>query len=106
MGIRPLRFSALCALASLGLASTRTALALEASDFLIFNKGPLSLRPQFDVQESYNDNIFYRDKFVVGDMVTQMTPGLVLQLGDMFGENQLRLEYGYDIVKYSGQSTS
>ena len=42
-------------------ASSSQILALEASDVLVFSKGPLSLRPQFGLTEQFDDNIFYED---------------------------------------------
>ena len=48
--------------------------ALEASDLLVFNAGPVSLRPQLNIDGQYNDNLFYRDSNQVQDFVTMISP--------------------------------
>ena len=65
-------------------AAAGVAHALEASDVLVFSYGSLSLRPQFEVDEQYNDNIFY-SRFStrkIADFITVLAPGVRLLIGE------------------------
>lgn len=86
--------------------SANSAIAVEASDILVFSKGPLSLRPQFGLVEEFNDNIFYDDDDRESDFITTVSPGLKLQLGqDLPTENHITLAYTYDRSFYVHNSS-
>ncbi|MDX1951268.1 MAG: outer membrane beta-barrel protein [Verrucomicrobiota bacterium] len=78
---------------------TNSSQALQPSDFLLFSRGSLSLRPLAELSETYNDNIYYRENNRVDDFVTVFTPGLKLQLGRVDG-NVLAFTYRHDEVFY------
>src|SRR5688572_11217236 len=87
-------------------ASTAQVFAVEASDVLVFSKGPLSLRPQFGLVEQFDDNIFYGDEDRESDFITVISPGLKLQLGqDLPAENHVILAYTYDRSFYVHNSS-
>ena len=87
-------------------ASTAQVFAVEASDVLVFSKGPLSLRPQFGLVEQFDDNIFYDDTGRESDFITVVSPGLKLQLGqDLPTENHIILSYTYDRSFYVHNSS-
>lgn len=87
-------------------ASTAPVFAVEASDVLVFSKGPLSLRPQFGLVEQFDDNIFYEDTDRDSDFITVVSPGLKLQLGqDLPNENHVVLAYTYDRSFYVHNSS-
>lgn len=87
-------------------ASTAQLFAFEASDVLVFSKGPLSLRPQFGFVEQFDDNIFYDNANRQSDFITVLSPGLKLQLGqDLPAENHVVLSYTYDRSFYVHNSS-
>ena len=86
-------------LAGLALTSVTAVTALEPSDFLLFQKGPLVLKPQFQVSGTYDDNVTYREVDEESDFRTIISPGLTLQLGDTTF-NYIELNYFYDRVEY------
>ena len=61
--------------------SPGSAAALEPEDILIFQKGPLTVRPQLGLTEQFNDNIFYQHEDAIQDFISIVSPGLKLQLG-------------------------
>ncbi len=76
--------------------------ALESTDFLLFNKGPVSVRPQLNVTESLNDNVFYGDGGRVkreGDFLSGISPGLNLLVGQD-PANSMLLTYMHDQFFY------
>jgi hypothetical protein len=76
---------------------------LEASDVLFFSKGPVSLRPQLSVNETFNDNIFYNNEGKESDFVTTTAPGLVLQVGTE-DYNYFKLGYTFEHLNYIDHS--
>jgi hypothetical protein len=72
--------------------------ALEPEDVLLFQAGPLSLKPQLAISEIYNDNILYSQD-PVSDFVTSLSPGLKVQVGRM-EHNHIALTYTYDHLFY------
>jgi hypothetical protein len=77
--------------------------AIEATDVLLFSKGPVSLRPQFTVVETFNDNVFFGDNVRIAresDFITGFSPGFNLLVGDS-PENTLKLSYAYDRFIYA-----
>lgn len=81
------------------LSSGWTTVALEPEDVLFFKTGPLSLRPQFSLGETYSDNIFYQETDPVEDFITVVSPGVKLQLGRP-DHNYVELNYQYDHLFY------
>src|SRR5687768_17935895 len=71
------------------------ALALDASDVLVYSLGPVRVRPQVTVSGKYDDNIFYQgDKSSPGvtaeaDFITLVSPGVNFQLGRLEGNHIL-----------------
>ena len=74
--------------------------AMDASDLLVYDIGPLTLRPLFDLSETYNDNVLFRGKDLVSDFVTTVTPGIKLQLGQG-GGNLISASYLHDEIIYA-----
>lgn len=77
--------------------------AMDASDLLVYDIGPLTLRPLFDLSETYNDNVLFRGKDLVSDFVTTVTPGIKLQLGQG-GGNLISASYLHDEIIYAQQN--
>jgi predicted porin len=95
--------------AALAAAHMGAAHALEASDVLVFSRGPLSLRPQFSFVEQYNDNIYYSNggggAGSVGrqsDFITTLAPGLRVLVGEDLPEaNHFTLSYRMEDVIFA-----
>lgn len=84
-------------------ATTTVSNALEPEDVLLFSHDPVSLRPQFRLSETVDDNIFYRENNAEGDFITRIDPGLNLQIGRDSG-NYLSATYTFEGVVYAGNS--
>lgn len=80
-----------------------SAQAMDASDLLVYDIGPLTLRPLFDLSETYNDNVLFRGKDLVSDFVTTVTPGIKLQLGQR-GGNLISASYLHDEIIYAQEN--
>ncbi len=76
---------------------------LEASDVLFFSKGPVSLRPQLSVTETFNDNILYNNEAKQSDFYSTISPGLNLQIGTV-DYNYFKLGYAFDHLNYIDHS--
>src|SRR2546428_2943414 len=74
--------------------------ALEPSDVLAFSVGPLLLRPQLAVNETYDSNVFYDKSNEVGDAITHVVPGVNLFLGKR-ELNFVSLSYTFDQAFYA-----
>ncbi len=72
----------------------------DAEKYLIYSLGPVSLRPQLEVAETYDSNLFYAETDQVDDLVTTVRPGLVLFLGKA-EEDFVSLRYTLDASLYS-----
>src|ERR1041385_6309082 len=79
------------------------AAGLEPEDVLFIKAGPLTIRPQVALTETYNDNIFYQAKDPLQDFITTISPGLRLQLGRP-EHNFIALGYTYDQLLYAENS--
>jgi hypothetical protein len=91
-----------------GFAGAATSHALEASDVLVFSKGPVSLRPQLEVVEQFTDNVYYNSPTIgrVSDFITILSPGLRLVAGqDLPKENHFVLSYTLDDLIYAEESS-
>ncbi len=83
------------------LAAANTAQAIEASDILSVNAGPLVFRPRLTLAEQYNDNLFYQSQGSVHDFITVVHPELETWLGKGQGPSSLRFRYGLDSLFYA-----
>ena len=59
----------------------REAKALEPDDLLFHRIGNVSLRPNFQISETYNDNIFFRENEKEKDWISAVSGGAVVLLG-------------------------
>jgi hypothetical protein len=66
---------------------------------LLIQKGPVALKPQLEVSQSFNDNISYRDEDKEADFITTVSPGLGLQVGSRTF-NYLDFKYFFDRIQY------
>ncbi len=82
------------------MASLSSVSAVDPSTFLLYTKGPLALKPQFSVSETFNDNVTYRSDHLQSDFITTITPGLALQIGRR-DFNFWELSYFYDRLIYA-----
>jgi hypothetical protein len=55
--------------------------AIQPSDVLAYSIGPLMVRPQLDITETYDSNLFYRPNHKISDFITTISPGINLYLG-------------------------
>lgn len=79
---------------------------LEASDVLVFSKGPVSLRPQFELLEQFTDNVYFQDQDRVSDLITIFSPGLRIVAGqDLPTEKHFILNYNLDQLLYIKESS-
>lgn len=86
-------------MAGLALTSATVVSALEPSELLLIQKGPVALKPQFQLTGVYDDNTTYREDDKEGDFKAIISPGLTVQVGDLT-LNYLELTYFYDRVEY------
>lgn len=80
-----------------------TVRAFEPSDLFLIQKGPTVLKPQFELRETFNDNVTFREKNQIADFITVVSPGLGFQVGSK-EFNFLDLTYFYDRVIYADTS--
>jgi len=85
------------------IASLTTAEAVDPSTFLLFTKGPVALKPQFGLNETFNDNITYRSDHQKTDFITGLSPGLGLQVGRK-DFNFLEFSYTFERLIYANNS--
>lgn len=85
------------------LASMNAAGAIEASDILSVNAGPVVFRPRLTVAEQYNDNLFYQSRGgeAVSDFITMVHPEIETWLGKGQGESSLLFRYSLDSLFYA-----
>ncbi|MCF7708326.1 MAG: outer membrane beta-barrel protein [Verrucomicrobia bacterium] len=84
-----------------GLSAACQAHALNAPDFLVYNIGPVYLRPHVSLSEIYNDNVLYRQRAQdrVSDLITTIKPGLNFFFGRE-DDNFITLDYTYGQYLY------
>ena len=68
--------------------------ALEPDDILFHRIGNVSLRPSFQISETYNDNIFFKDIGKENDWISAVSGGAVVLLGKP-QESSLLASYEY-----------
>ena len=71
--------------------TSREVVGSDATPILAFSLGPLSVRPQLFINQSFSDNLF-SSSIRIGDEVTVFEPGLDLQLGKP-SQNMIRIGY-------------
>lgn len=72
----------------------------DAEKYLVYGLGPVSLRPQLEVGETYDSNIFYAEDNPVEDWVTSVRPGLSVVYGHR-AENFISIRYTLDASLYA-----
>ncbi len=72
-----------------------TASALEPSDVLVYSIGPLTLRPQLEIAQRFDNNLFYTSSNQTNDFITLITPGINLSVGKP-DHNFVSLAYGLE----------
>jgi hypothetical protein len=81
-------------------ASLSSVEAVDPSTFLLFTKGPVALKPQFGLSETFNDNVTYRTENQKSDLITGLSPGLALQVGRR-DFNYLEFSYIFERLIYA-----
>jgi hypothetical protein len=72
--------------------------AKEVADYLSYSVGKLAIQPQFDLTESFTDNLFLsRGVNRVADLSTTLSPGLRLKYGSE-ANRQVSFEVGHDEI--------
>jgi hypothetical protein len=66
---------------------------------LLIQKGPVALKPQLELNQTYNDNITYREENTESDLITTVSPGLSVQVGSQTF-NYIDFTYFFDRVIY------
>jgi hypothetical protein len=107
------RESIICAIAA-GLATGLQAADWDPGKLLAYKLGPVTLRPQLGISETYNDNVFYLPRSVnaIDDFITTISPGLSFSLGreetvnPWMGfyqpeANFVALSYQFDHIQYA-----
>ena len=90
-----------------GVLGTATqAKALEASDILAYNLGPVSIRPHLTVAEQFTDNLFYSSQNQKSDFITMVDPNIELRLGHPGGQDQVRMVYQLNSLNYAENSSN
>jgi hypothetical protein len=80
--------------------------AADAADYLVFSKGPVSLRPQLEVVEQFTDNVYFTGTDRISDFVTILSPGIRVVAGqDLPEENHFVLNYNLDQLLYAEESS-
>ncbi len=78
---------------------------IEASDVLVFGNQTFSLRPQFELLEQYNDNIFFARNNKTEDLITILVPGLRFLVGDDLPDaNHFSFRYNLEDLLYVNRS--
>lgn len=77
--------------------------ALEPDDLLFHRIGNVSLRPSFQISETYNDNIFFRENEKEEDWISAVSGGAVVLLGRP-QESSLLAGYEYTHNFFRGHS--
>lgn len=79
------------------------AAAADVYDYLVFEVGPVTLRPQVDILSTYNSNVFYQEEDKVSDLVTTLRPGFKVNYG-FEDANFVSLEYNLSALVYLDNS--
>jgi hypothetical protein len=75
-------------------ASASAIRAVQPSDLLVYELGPVSVRPQLSGYSEFNDNVFYQEENTKSDVIFSLSPGVLFLVGDNLPEaNHLSLDY-------------
>ncbi len=74
--------------------------AADPERYLLFSVGEVTLRPQLEIAETYDSNIFYKEEDPEDDFITSVRPGLRVVYGDLT-ENFISLRYTLDASFYA-----
>jgi hypothetical protein len=85
------------------LASSVVRAEFDSEKYLAYNLGRLSLRPQLEIAETYDSNIFFTDEDHIDDFYTSLRPGLRAVLGDL-ADNFFSFRYMFDASFYMERS--
>ncbi|MEO8426649.1 MAG: outer membrane beta-barrel protein [Verrucomicrobiota bacterium] len=77
--------------------------AIQPSDVLAYSIGPLLVRPQFDITETFDSNLYYRHDDEIGDFITAISPGINLYLGKP-EHHSISFNYQLDRLIHADQS--
>jgi len=77
--------------------------AIQPADVLAYSVGPLMVRPQLDITETYDSNLFYRANHEIGDFITGISPGINLYLGKP-ERNSISFNYQLDRLIHADRS--
>jgi len=72
----------------------------DSEKYLVYSFGQLSLRPQLEVGETYDSNVFYSEEDEVSDFILSIRPGLSLFYGQK-AENFISIRYTMDAAIYA-----
>lgn len=75
----------------------------DAQKYLVYNFGELSLRPQLEVAETFDSNLFYREEDVESDSFTSVRPGLIAMYGAA-DRSSISVRYTLDTSYYADRS--
>lgn len=78
-----------------GVAVASPAFALDPASLLNYRMGPLQLRPQLEMKEVFDSNVYYREKNIKSDLVSTLSPGVEIQLGQLYG-NYATVNYSFN----------
>lgn len=76
--------------------------AADASNYLLFSKGPLLVRPRLSVSEDYTDNLFSQSEGT-SEFISTISPGVNIQFGRL-AKNFVALEYSLSQHFYMDRS--
>ncbi len=88
---------------SLAFGALTSVRAGDSTDYLIYKVGRITLRPLFEANETFNDNVYFQDKGATSDLISTVTPGLKAQLGQVDG-NYFNVSFRHDQVFYADQT--
>ena len=80
-----------------------TAARADIYDYLVYEVGPVTLRPQADILSTFNSNVFYDAEDESSDLVTTFRPGLKVNYG-YEDANFVSLEYNLSALVYLDNS--
>lgn len=72
----------------------------DSEKYLVYSVGQISLRPQLEVGETYDSNVFYAEEDEVDDFILSVRPGLGLFYGHRT-ENFVSIRYTLDAAIYA-----
>jgi hypothetical protein len=80
-------------------ASLATQAEFDSEKYLVYPAGPVTLRPQLEIAEVYDSNLFYAEEGAVDDFYTSIRPGLFAVYGER-SANFFSLRYTLDASVY------